>query len=383
MGDLIYLDNNATTKPLDEVVAAMAPYLGCEYANPSSVHVFGQRVRHAVEVARETVAALVGGAGREIVFTGNGTEAINLAIRGVLGCRRECHHVVTSAVEHSAVKRLCERLAEEGYEIEEVGVDGEGRLDVGQVEAAIRDDTALVTLMHANNETGVMLDVEAVADVCAGRGVPLHVDAVQTVGKVAVDVSRFPVTLMSMSAHKFHGPKGVGALFVRRRTRLSPLVIGGRQEGGSRGGTENVAGIVGMAAAAKWAVENMDDVRPGVRSLRDRLEEGILSSCPSARVIGGDALRMDHTTNIGFEGVEAEAVLILLSGLGICASSGSACSSGSLEPSHVLAAMGVDPRIGHGAIRFSLSHLTTRAEIDAVVQVMPSVLSRLGSLNRG
>jgi len=383
MSRTIYLDNNATTRPLDEVVEAMLPFLRDEYANPSSIHQFGQRIRHRVEVAREQVAGLIHAQPREIVFTSCGTESINLAIRGILNARPERRHVITSAVEHSAVRKLCARLAQEGYEVDALGVDGEGRLEPAELESRIRDDTALVSLMHANNETGVLFPIQAIAELCAAREVPLHVDAVQSAGKVPIDVNTLPVTLLSLSGHKLHGPKGVGALYVRRRTRLVPLLIGGRQERDTRGGTENVAGIIGMGVACEAAGHRPDEERQRVARLRDRLQQGICDAISTAHVIGGAAERVYNTTNIAFEGLEAEAILILLSEAGVCASSGSACSSGSLEPSHVLEAMGVDPRIGHGAIRFSLSPFNTEHEIDEVVGLMPTLLSRLASLSRG
>lgn len=379
---MIYFDNNATTRALDDVVEGMMPFLREEYANPSSVHRFGQQARHQVELAREKVAALIGAKPREIVFTGSGTESINLAIRGVLGAWPERRHVITSAVEHSAVRKLCGRLVEEGYEVDELGVDREGRLNLSELEEKLRDDTALVTVMHANNETGVLFHVQHVAQLCAARGVPLHLDAVQSVGKVPSDVTSMPVTLLSMSGHKFHGPKGIGALFIRRRTRLTPLVIGGSQERDTRGGTENVAGIVGMGVAAEAALNRPPNEKERIGALRDRLEGGIVDSIATAHVIGGGADRIYNTTNIAFEGLEAEAILILLSEHKICASSGAACSSGSLEPSHVLEAMGVDPRIGHGAIRFSLSQFNTPEEVDHVVGLLPTLLSRLEVLSR-
>lgn len=382
MQDVIYLDNNATTPLLPEVVEAMLPFLREAYANPSSVHQFGQSVRHQVECAREEVARLIGAASKEMIFTSGGTESINLAIRGVLGVEPDRRHVVTTAVEHSAVLRVTEQLQAEGYTVHYVGVDGDGRLDEAEWEARLTDRTALATLMHANNETGVIFDVPRLAAIAADRGVPVHVDAAQSVGKLAVDVSFWPVQLVSLAAHKFHGPKGVGALYVRRRTRVTPLIMGGGQERKLRGGTEHVAGIVGMGVAAKIAQRDSADVVATVGSLRDSLEAGILSKVPFAHVNGRGAERIYNTTNISFEGLGAEAILILLSEAGICASSGAACSSGSLEPSHVLKAMGIEERIAHGAIRFSLSRFNTQEEIDRTVSIVPGLLSRLTVLNR-
>ncbi len=378
---MIYFDNNATTQPLPEVVDAMLPLLREAYANPSSVHQFGQSARHRVECAREQVARLIGASAKEIIFTSGGTESINLAIRGALGTHPQRRHVVTTAVEHSAVLRIAQQLEEEGYSVDYVGVDQEGRLDEAEWEEKLTEQTALATLLHANNETGVIFDVPRLASIAAEKGIPVHVDAVQSAGKLSIDVSSWPVQLASVSAHKFHGPKGVGALYVRRRTRLAPLIVGGHQERQLRGGTENVAGIVGMAAAAEAVLRDGTDVAGRVGALRDALEAGVLADVPFAHVNARGAPRIYNTSNIAFEDLEAEAVLILLSEAGICASSGAACSSGSLEPSHVLKAMRIDERIAHGAIRFSLSRFNTRDEVDRVVSVLPGLLARLTVLS--
>ncbi len=377
MSELIYLDNNATTQPLPEVVKAMMPYLQSEYGNPSSVHQFGQRMRHAVETARRQVADLINASPREIVFTSGGTESINLAIRGLCGVAKDKRRIVTSHVEHSATRNLCQALTAEGYDIVEVRVDGGGQLDLDELHSALTDDTALVSILWANNETGVLFDVDAVAAICHERGVPLHIDAVQAVGKVRIDVEKTPITMMSMSAHKLHGPKGVGALFIRRRTRVAPLIVGGGQERNVRGGTENVPAIVGMGEAARRSRDTFDTSIQQMTKLRDRLEHGILEGCPGSVVHGNAAARIPNTTNIGFAGAQAEGILILLSQIGICASSGSACSSGALEPSYVLEAMGVDPSSAAGAIRFGVSHVTSVDDIDRVVQAMPTILARL------
>ena len=383
MADYVYFDNNATTPTLEEVIDVMARCMRDDYANPSSVHRFGQAVRHKVEIARELVAGLIGASPREIVFTSSGTESINLAIRqagsaGRAGKRR----FVTTTVEHSAGMRAAEQLAAEGFTVEYVGVDSKGRLDLSEWAEKLTEDTALASLIHTNNETGVMLDVAGAVTIAADRGVPVHVDAVQAAGKLPLDVRSLPVQFLSIAGHKFHGPKGVGALFVRRRTRLAPLLVGGAQERGLRAGTENVAGIVGMGVAAEHALADMGEVADRVGKLRDALEAGVLSSVEFSRVIGDGADRINNTTNISFEGLEAEAILILLSEAGICASSGSACSSGSLEPSHVLKAMGIDERIAHGAIRFSLSRFSTVQEVERVVAALPDLLSKLTTLNR-
>ena len=381
MEDVIYLDNNATTRPLPEVVEAMLPVLTEMYANPSSVHRFGQSVRHRVECAREQVARLMGASAREIVFTSGGTESINLAIRGALHMHADRRHIVTTAVEHSAVVRVVGQLETEGYTVDYVGVDREGRLDEDEWDSKLTEDTALATLLHTNNETGVVFDVARLARVAADRGVPVHVDAVQSVGKLPVDVSDWPVQFVSVGAHKFHGPKGVGALFVRRRTRVEPLIFGGSQERNLRAGTENVAGIVGMGVAAEAALRDGADIMRRVCAMRDALEADILANVTFAHVNGGGAERIHNTANVSFEGLESEAILLLLSEAGICASSGAACSSGSLEPSHVLKAMGIDERIAHGAIRFSLSRFNTQQEVDRVVEVIPGLLSKLTVLS--
>lgn len=381
---MIYFDNNATTQPLPEVIDAMLTVLKEAYANPSSVHRFGQSVRHRVECAREQVAKAIGALPKEIVFTSGGTESINLALRGMLGMDPQRRHVVTTAVEHSAALRVTQQLEAEGYTVDYVGVDREGRLDEAEWEAKLTDRTALATLMHANNETGVIFDVARLAAMAAKRQVPVHVDAAQSAGKLPIDVSSWPVQLVSLAAHKFHGPKGVGALYVQRRTRLVPLIVGGGQERQLRGGTEHVAGIVGMGIAAEAAVRDSHEVARTVGALRDSLESQILANLPLAHVNGRGADRIYNTSNISFEGLEAEAILLLLSEAGVCASSGAACSSGSLGPSHVLQAMGIEERIAHGAIRFSLSRFSTRAEVDRVLTIVPQLLSKLTVLsNRG
>ena len=378
---MIYFDNNATTQPLPEVIDAMLTVLKEAYANPSSVHRFGQSVRHRVECAREQVAKAIGALPKEIIFTSGGTESINLAIRGALPMDPQKRHVVTTAVEHSATLRVTEQLEAEGYTVDYVGVDREGRLDEAEWEAKLTDRTALATLMHANNETGVIFDVARLAAIAAKLQVPVHVDAAQSAGKLPIDVSSWPVQLVSLAAHKFHGPKGVGALYVQRRTRLAPLIVGGSQERQLRGGTEHVAGIVGMGVAAEAAVRDSHDVARKVGGLRDALESGLLANVPLAHVNGRGACRIYNTSNISFEGLEAEAVLLLLSEAGVCASSGAACSSGSLGPSHVLKAMGIEERIAHGAIRFSLSRFSARAEVDRVLTIVPQLLSRLTVLS--
>jgi len=377
--DLVYLDNNATTQPAPEVVAAMMPYLTQWYANPSSVHRFGQRSRQAIQEARGQVAQLINCAESELMFTGGGTEAINTAIRGILAARAPRRRIVTSVVEHSATKELCERLKEENIEIIGIGVDSLGLINLDELSTALTDDTALVTLMWANNETGVLWPMDRIAEMCRERKISLHCDGTQAVGKIAVDVRALGFDAMSFASHKFHGPKGVGALFTRRGLRLKPLIIGGPQERSRRGGTEKVPGIVGMGAAAQLASQRMPEM-VHVAALRDQLETTILSTIPDSHVNGDTQHRLSNTTNIGFVKLEAEAILLLLSEQNICASAGAACSSGSLEPSHVLIAMHVNPQIAHGAVRFSLSRYTTNAEIDRTLLVLPGVIQRLRSV---
>jgi cysteine desulfurase len=374
--DVVYLDNNATTKPAPEVVEAMMPYLIQWYGNPSSVHRFGQRARQGIDEARAQVAALVGCADAELLFTGGGTEAVNTAVRSLLATRAPRKRIVTTTVEHSATRELCAQLAKEGAEVVELAVDEGGSLDLDQISAAVTDDTALLTTMWANNETGVLFPVDRIAAICKAKRVPFHCDGTQAVGKIPVDVAALGVDAMSFASHKFHAPKGVGALFVRRGLRLRPLLIGGPQERARRGGTENVPGIVGMGKAADLARVHLGDMRR-VAAQRDRLEREILSAIPDTHVNGRTDARLPNTTNIGFTRLEAEAILLLLSEQGVCASAGAACSSGSLEPSHVLRAMNIDPKIAHGAIRFSLSRYTTDAEIDRALSVLPRVIDRL------
>ena len=374
--DLVYLDNNATTRPAPEAVAQMLPYLGDLYGNPSSVHRFGQRSRQAVDEARSRIASLIHCSDAELLFTSGGTESINTAIRGILAARSPRKRIVTTTVEHSATRELCQQLAKEGFEIVEIPVDSSGALDLERFEGALTDDTALATVMWANNETGVLFPIDRIANLCRPRKIPFHCDGTQAVGKIPVDVAAMPIDAMSFASHKFHGPKGVGGLFVRRGLRFRPLMIGGPQERSRRGGTENVPGIVGMGRAAELALAALGEM-PRVAARRDRFEEAVLSTIPDTHVNGDAAARLPNTTNIGFARLEAEAILLLLSEKGICASAGAACSSGSLEPSHVLLAMKIDPKIAHGAVRFSLSRYTTDAEVARALEILPQVIERL------
>jgi cysteine desulfurase len=376
-----YLDNNATTAVAPEVVAAMAPYFARRWGNPSSMHRFGGQVRRDVEEARARVAALINADPAEIVFTSGGTESNNGAIYGVAEILGPRAPIVTSRVEHPAVLGPCRHFRDDhGRRLIEIGVDGQGHLDLEALRRAVRDGPALVSLMWANNETGVLFPMDEVAAIVKEAGGVLHTDAVQAVGKVPVDVRRTPVDLLSFSGHKLHAPKGIGALYVRRGTRLKTFMIGGHQEGGRRGGTENVPYIAGLARACELAVAHLPEA-PRIAALRDRLEERLLAACPDAGVNGDRRLRVPNTTNMSFALIEGEAILYHLSDLGICASSGSACSSGSLEPSHVIRAMGVPFTAVHGSIRFSLSRFTTAEEVDYVLEQMPRVVARLRAIS--
>ena len=374
--DIVYLDNNATTMPAPEVVAEMMPYLTEWYGNPSSVHRFGQRARQAIDEARARCAALLGCGESELLFTAGGTESVNSAVRGLLAARAPRKRVITTTVEHSATRELCQQLAKEGADVVPVRVDRDGNLDLHELRMAVTDETALVTVMWANNETGVLFPVEQVAEICRAKRVPYHCDGTQAVGKVPVDVAAIAVDAMSFASHKFHGPKGVGGLFVRRGVRVRPLMIGGPQERGRRGGTENVPGIVGMGKAAELAKDSLPQMSR-VAALRDRLEREILERISDTHVMGSRANRLPNTTNVAFARLEAEAILLLLSEQGVCASAGAACSSGSLDPSPVLRAMQIEDKVAHGAVRFSLSRYTTDAEVNRALELLPRVIERL------
>lgn len=376
----IYLDNNATTRVAAEVIEAMMPYLVEHYGNPSSMHHFGAAAGRGLTRAREQVAALLNARdASEIIFTAGGSESDNLAIVGTLRAYPEKKHVVTSAVEHPAVLGLCRDLEKRhGYDVDFIGVDAEGRLDLAELRAKLRPDTAIVSIMMANNETGVVFDTAAIGEIVKERGAIFHVDAVQAVGKLPLDMERLAgIDMLSLSGHKLHAPKGVGALYVRRGTRLRPLIVGGHQERGRRAGTENVASCVALGAACQLAERHRADEVTRVAALRDRLEAGILAAVADCRRNGTAAARLPNTTNISFDYIEGEGVLLLLDRAGIAASSGSACTSGSLEPSHVLKAMGVPFIAAHGSIRFSLSRYNTEPEIDYVVAIVPRIVQRL------
>jgi cysteine desulfurase len=377
----IYVDNNATTKTAPEVVEAMLPYFTERYGNASSMHSFGGGLIVDIRRARRQVADLIGAQAEEILFTSGGTESDATAIRAAVQSNPAKRHIVTTRVEHPAIKNLFEEFAKNGYRVTFVPVDCEGRLDQETLLGSLDDDTAIVSIMWANNETGVINPMDDLSREIRSRGIVLHTDAVQAVGKLPIDLARTKVDMLSMSAHKFHGPKGIGALYIRKGTKFKPMVVGGHQEGGRRAGTENVPGIVGMGKASELAMGYLEDLGGRVRALRDKLEKRLMATVPRAMVNGGGAERLPNTTSIAFEFVEGEAILLLMNELGICASSGSACTSGSLEPSHVLRAMGVPFTAAHGSIRFSLSHYTTEAEIDTIVAEMPPIIERLRQMS--
>jgi cysteine desulfurase len=377
----IYFDNNATTKVAEEVLEEMKPFF-CElYGNPSSMHTFGGQVGRNIQKAREQVADLLGCDPSEIMFTSCGTESDNAAIKGTLAAMPQKHKVITTRVEHPAVLSVCRDLQNHGYTVVELGVDKQGRFDLTELQERLDDDTALVTIMFANNETGVMFPIEKTAKLVTDKGVVFHTDAVQAVGKIPLNLSKTSIDLLSLSGHKLHGPKGVGVLYVRKGTRLSPFMLGGHQEAGRRAGTENVTGIIGLGKSCELAAKNIEEENRRVKYLRDKLESAILKSCPDSRVNGDRKNRLPNTTNISFEFIEGEAILLMLDKYGICASSGSACTSGSLEPSHVLRAMGVPFTAAHGSIRFSLSRYNTEEEVDYTIQIMPEIVNRLRELS--
>ena len=378
----IYFDHNATTPADPLVVDAMVRALSEDYGNPSSVHHFGQRAKARLDEARSPVAALVGGEPSEIVFTSGGTEADNFAIRGAAEALEPTgrRHLVTSGIEHEAVLNTFKALARRGWQTTLLPVDASGIVSADALRDALRNDTALVSLMHANNEIGTVQPVAALAAIAHERGALFHTDAVQSAGKIPVDVRALGVDLLSISAHKFYGPKGIGALWIRRGTRLTPLQTGGRHERNRRAGTENMPGIVGMGVAADLARKKLVEDAPRLAGLRDRLEQRILTDVPRTAVNGAGEPRVPNTTNISFERVEAESLLIALDLEGVAVSTGSACSSGTLEPSHVLRAMGLPAHRTQSSIRFSLGAANTEEQVDRVAAILPRVVEKLRSL---
>lgn len=383
-GQPIYMDNNATTRIAPEVVEAMMPYLTDSYGNPSSMHNFGGEVGRAVVKARKQVADLLGAEPEEITFTSCGTESDSTAVLSALQVSPDKRHIVTTRVEHPAIKNLCENL--EGltghkYRVTKLKVDGEGRLDLDEYEKALSDDTAIVSVMWANNETGVIFPIAKMATMAKERGILFHTDAVQAVGKVPINLKELDVDFLALSGHKLHAPKGVGVLYVKRGTPFVPFLAGGHQEKGRRGGTENVASIVGLGRACELAAEMMEEENTRVKALRDKLEAGLLTKVPKSMLNGHKIERLPNTANISFEYVEGESILLHMNQHQICASSGSACTSGSLEPSHVLRAMGVPFTAAHGSIRFSLSIYNTEEEIDYVLEKIPEIIESLRQMS--
>ena len=374
----VYLDNSATT-PLDEhVFEAMRPYYTEEFGNASSIHSWGQRARSAVEDARAQVAELIGAKTNEVVFTSGGTESNNTALRGVASRNRaKGNHIVTTTIEHSAVLRTCEQLEKEGFRLSYVPVDRQGLVGLDRLKEAIEAETILISIMHANNEIGAIEPVDEIASLAKEAGILFHTDAVQAVGKIPVNVQKLEVDLLSLSAHKLHGPKGVGVLFVKRGTVMDPLMHGGTHERNRRAGTLNVAGIIGLGKACELARAALEDLNSRVCSLRDKLETGILKGVPETAVNGSTTHRLPHLTNISFRHLEGEALLISLDFQGVAVSTGSACSSGAVEPSHVLTALGIAPKLRDSAIRFSLSRMNSEEDIDYVLQILPQIAERM------
>jgi cysteine desulfurase len=377
----IYMDNNATTQVAPEVLEAMLPFLTDRYGNPSSAYTFGGQVARNIRDAREQTAAILGALPEEIIFTSCGSESDNTAIMSALSTGKDKVHIVTSRVEHPAVKVLCNELAKQGYRVTEIPVDREGHLDMDRYKESLTPGTAIVSLMWANNETGVIFPVEEAARMARDRGILFHTDAVQAAGKIPIDLQNSAIDMLSISGHKLHAPKGIGVLYVRKGTKFSPFLVGGHQELGRRGGTENTASIIALGKACELALNRMEEENTKVKALRDKLETELLRRVPKSRINGGGAERLPNTTSISFESIEGESILLLMDEFGICASSGSACTSGSLQPSHVLRAMGVPFTMAHGSIRFSLSVYNTEEEIDFVIDKIPPIIEKLRKLS--
>jgi cysteine desulfurase len=380
---MIYFDNNATTQVDPLVLNVMVPFLQEQYGNPSSVYSFGRVAAKAVATAREQVAALLRCDPSEIIFTSCGTESDNSAIQSALSIDPDRKHLVTSKVEHSAIIKQAEALARRGYEVTWLEVDSSGVINLDDLEKAIRKDTAIVSLMWANNETGVLFPIEEAAEICRSKGTLFHTDAVQAVGKIDIDLGLVPVNFLSLSGHKLHAPKGVAALYVNRRTRFSPYLIGGGQENKKRGGTENTASIVALGRAAELALAALKEENVRVKTLRDRFEQGLLETVSSVKVNGDRTRRLPNTSNLAIEGVDSEGMLMLLDQRGICCSAGSACTAGSLEPSHVLRAMGFSNDRARGSLRFSFSRFNSEVEVEEALRIIPHSVEKLRSMNRG
>ncbi len=379
---IVYTDNNATTKVADEVIEEMLPYLGELYGNPSSMHTFGDQVDKKIKQARQKVADFINAEPDEIIFTSCGTESDNSAVFSAINAYPEKKHIITSNVEHPAINKLYQHLQEKkGYEVTFVPVDKKGLLDLDLLYNSMSDNTAIISLMWANNETGVMFPIEEIGKIANEKGILFHTDAVQAAGKISIDVKKCGVDMLSLSGHKIHAPKGVGVLYIKKGFKFSPYLIGGHQEKGRRGGTENTVSIIGLGKACELAKENLSVMNTKVRELRDYLQKGLLEAIPGSSVNGDLEQRLPNTLSIGFDAVEGESILLMLDRDGICASSGSACTSGSLEPSHVLMAMKVPFKSAHGSIRFSLSHYNTKEEMDIIITTLVPVIQTLRDMS--
>lgn len=378
---IIYLDNNATTQLDPAVIEEMLPFLKDYYGNPSSGYLFGRQVRQAIDLARQRVAALLGCEPKEIVFTSCGTESNNAAVNSALQLDPNRRHVVTTAVEHSATRRHCEIVAKCGYAATIVGVNGDGNLDLDELERAITPQTAIVTIMWANNETGVLFPVDKIAEIARRKRVLFHTDAIQVVGKIPIRLAGTTINSLALSAHKLHGPKGVGALYVNKRSAFKPLMIGGSQENNRRAGTENVASIVALGKAAECALNALAEEESRVRAMRDRFENGILERVPDTFVNGDRAARLPNTSNLSFAGIESDAALVMFDRHQLCCSAGSACRTGSLETSHVLSAMNVPPERARGSMRFSFGRFNTEADVDKALEIIPAAISKLRAMS--
>ena len=379
MSKIYYFDNNATTRVAPEVAEVVGVALQDYWGNPSSAYAFGNQALKQVDLAREKAASLLGAEPKDVVFTSCGTESNNTAIHSALAMNPGKRHVITTMVEHSANIKYCQFLSNQGYRITLLPVDSEGMLDVKALESAIGPDTAVVSVMYANNETGVLFPVEAIGEICRAKGVLFHTDAVQTPGKLHLDVKSLGADFLSLSGHKLHAPKGIGLLYVKKRTKFQPYLMGGHQERGRRGGTENVAGIMAFGKASELAMDSILDENTRIRAMRDRLEGAILQTIPETVRNGAKEPRLPNTTSLAFKGAEAEAILMLLDQAGICASSGSACTTGSLEPSHVLSAMGMSAEHARSSIRFSLGKYNTDEEVDYLLNRLPGMIQKLRS----
>ena len=379
--EVIYLDNNSSTRVDPAVLEEMMPFLTTQYGNPSGSHRFGTKVKEATNLAHERLAALLGCEPGEIVFTSGGTESDNTAIHSALQMSPERRHLVTTSVEHNAVLNYCEAVVRRGCEVTVVEVNDHGHLDLGELERAIRPDTACVSVMWANNETGVIFPLPEIADLCRSKGVFFHTDAVQAVGKMPINLSGLPIHLLSLSGHKLHAPKGVGALYVNRKARFQPMMVGGPQEGGRRAGTDNVPSIVGLGKAAELALETIEEENTRVRALRDRFESTLLATLEEVQVNGDPAARLPNTSNLAFTGVDAQGILMKLDQEGICCSLGSSCTTGAVQPSHVLRALHFSNERARSSLRFSFGRYNTEPELDRVLEILPRIVRKLRSLS--